>query len=78
MNDVQNYLNSEWKWGVQNKNKILNKENIFKRNEEIKSRTCLTIETYFSLSEKVEDKLKDETAFSTAQFRTTVIRLLTD
>jgi len=56
----------------------MKKENIFKRKEEIKSRTWLTIETYFSLLEKVENKLKDLTPFSTAQFQTTVIRLLTD
>jgi len=49
---------------VQNKNKILNKENIFRRDEEIKSRTCLTIETYFSRLEKMENKLKDQTAFT--------------
>ena len=60
MNDVQNYLNDVQNY--LNENRILNKENILKRNEEIKSRTCLTIETYFSGLEKIENKLKDQTA----------------
>jgi len=40
----------------------MNKENIFKRNEEIKSGTYLTIETFFSRLEKMENKLRDQTA----------------